>query len=135
MSFSDASSTGCGTILSFDKMICHKNWSSDERLKSSTWREMTAVHLGLDSFKKFIGCKSIYWFSDDQSAVHIMKNGSKKLALQAIAINIFQTCLRYNISLIPRWIPRDKNQTADAISKLIDYDDWFCSKPSILFTR
>ena len=125
LSFSDASSTGCGTILSLDNMICHKNWSSDERLKSSTWRELTAVHLGLDSFKKFISCKSYYWFSDNQSAVHIIENGSKKLALQAIAIDIFGTCLLCNISLIPRWIPRDKNQTADVISKLIDYDDWF----------
>ena len=42
---------------------------------------MTAVHLGLDSFEKFISCKSIYWFSDNQSAVHIIENGSKKLAL------------------------------------------------------
>ena len=76
MSFSDASSTGCGTILSLGDMIYHKNWSSDKRFKSSTWREMTAVHLGLDSFKKFISCKSIYWFPDNQSAVHIIENGS-----------------------------------------------------------
>ena len=73
MSFSDVSSTGRGTILSLDNMICYKNWSSDERLKSSTWTELTAVHLGLDSFKKFISCKSIYWFSDNQSAVHIIE--------------------------------------------------------------
>ena len=102
LSLSDASSTGCGTILSLDN-ICHKNWSSDERLKSSTWRELTAVHLGLVSFKKLISCKSVYWFLDDQPAVHIIENGSKKVALQAIAIDIFGTCLRYNIPLIPRW--------------------------------
>ena len=84
---------------------------------------MTAVHLGLDSFKKLIRCKSIYWFSDNQSAVHIIENGIKKLALQAIAIDIFGTCLRYNISLISRWVPGDKNKTADVISELIDYDD------------
>ena len=62
LSFSDASSTGCGTILSLDDMICHKNWSSDERSKSSTWREMS-VHLGLDSFKKFISCTVFPRFS------------------------------------------------------------------------
>ena len=107
------------------RVCCHKNWSSDERLKSSTWRELTAVHLGLDSFKKFISCKSIYWFSDNQSAVHIIENGSEKLVLQAAAIDIFETCLRYDIFSIPRWIPRDNNQAADVISKLIDYDDWF----------
>ena len=49
-----------------------------------------------------------------------------KLALQAIAIDIFGTYLRCNISLISRWpVPGDKNQTADVISELIDYDDWF----------
>ena len=81
--------------------------------------------MGLDSFKKLIRCKSIYWFSDNQSAVHTIENGSKKLALQAIAIDIFGTCLRFNISLISRRIPGDKNQTADVTSELIDYDDWF----------
>ena len=61
LSSSDASSIGCGTILSLDNMICHKNWLSDERLKSSTWRELTAVHLGLDSFKKFISSSCTYY--------------------------------------------------------------------------
>ena len=65
MSFSDASNISCGTILSPDNMICHKNWSSDEKLKISTWREMTAVQFGLNSLK-FISCKSVYWFSDNQ---------------------------------------------------------------------
>ena len=45
--------------------------------------------------------------------------------LQAIPIDIFGSCLRYNISLTSRWIPGDKNQKADVISELIDHDHWF----------
>ena len=74
-SFSDTINTGCGTILSLGNMVCHRNWSSDEKSKTSTWREMTAVHFGLDLFKKFISRKSVYWFSDNQVAVHIIENG------------------------------------------------------------
>ena len=56
----------------------------------------------------------------------VLKKNNKKLALQAIAIDIFGTCLRFNISLISGWpVPGDENQTADVINELIDYDDWF----------
>jgi ribonuclease HI len=36
-------------------------------------------------------------------------------------------CIRKNISLEVEWIPREQNQTADAYSKVFDYDDWSIS--------
>ena len=34
--FSDASSTGCGAFIKGSSLICHRNWSTEESLKSST---------------------------------------------------------------------------------------------------
>ena len=63
----------------------------------------------------------------NQAAVNNINYGSRKLELQSIALDIFSVCLLNNISLFPHWIPRDMNETADFVSKLVDYDDWFVS--------
>ena len=112
----DASNTRCGAILSLDYMIYHKNCSSDERSKHFNMERNDSFSFRLEFVLKIV---LAYWFSDSQSAIHFIENGSKKLGLQAIAIDIFETYLSYNISLFPRWIPRHKNQTADIVSKLI----------------
>ena len=36
----------------------------------------------------------------------------------------FQICREFHISLEVKWIPRELNAEADAISKLTDYDDY-----------
>jgi hypothetical protein len=41
-----------------------------------------------------------------------------KSELQSMAIEIFNLCIRKNISLV-EWIPREQNQTADAYSKVL----------------
>jgi hypothetical protein len=47
-----------------------------------------------------------------------------KSELQSLAIEIFNVCIRKNISIEVKWIPREQNQTADAYSKVFNYDDW-----------
>ena len=125
--FSDASETSCASLLSIDGVISHRTWLQVERCRSSTWREMTAVHYSLISFLPFLKSKSVYWFSDNQAAVININYGSRKLELQSIALDIFSVCLNNNNSLFPHWIPRDMNETADFVSKLVNYDDWFVS--------
>ena len=71
VSYSDASETGCGSLLSVDNTICHKTWKPHESSKSSTRRELIAIHYGLCSFLPILRNKSVFWFSDNQSAVHI----------------------------------------------------------------
>ena len=127
ISFSDASETGCASILSIDRVISHRAWLPVERCKSSTWREMTAVYYGLNSFLPILKSKSVYWFSDNQAAVNNINYGSWKLQLQSIALDILSVGLHNNISLFAHWIPRDMDKTADSVSKLVDYDDWFVS--------
>ena len=44
--------------------------------------------------------------------------------LHEIALEILSTCLWNNISLFPYWVSRESNTRTDAISKIIDYEDW-----------
>ena len=101
ISFSDASETGCASILSIDGVISHRAWLPAERCKSSTSREMTAVYYGLNSFLSILKSKSVYWFSHNQAAVNNINYGSRKLELQSIALDTFSVCLHNNISLFP----------------------------------
>ena len=44
--------------------------------------------------------------------------------LHTLAIQIFRFCATKRIRLEIEWIPSAENQQADAISKIIDVDDW-----------
>ena len=50
--------------------------------------------------------------------------GSKKALLYAEALSIFSNCLHNHIALEPEWIPREANEQADYISRIVDLDDW-----------
>ena len=64
--------------------------------------------------------KTVLWFTDSQNCVKVINSGSFKKQ----AVDIFRFCAKNNISLDMQWIPRDQNETADIISKCVDYDDW-----------
>ena len=38
---------------------------------------------------------------------------------------VFSLLLQHHIRLEPEWIPRELNERADALSRIVDYDDWF----------
>ena len=48
--YSDASDYTCSSFVENEGKIFQQNWSSDERKKSSTWRELKAVQLAISSF-------------------------------------------------------------------------------------
>ena len=46
--YSDASATGGGAIIDFNNdFVCHKMWSENERVQSSTWRELSVIEFSL----------------------------------------------------------------------------------------
>ena len=62
--------------------FAHGQWSADELVLSSTWRELKAVHNVLQSFaSKLIG-HAVKWFSDNQAVVRIVQVGSGRPHLQ-----------------------------------------------------
>lgn len=122
---SDASGVGCGAHLDLDgEQVCNKQWEDCERLKSSTWRELSAIEFGLESFLPIISNGYVKWFSDSQTACRIIEVGSMKRDLHVIATRVFQRCASNNIQLDIQWLPRTELERADYISRLIDVDDW-----------
>ena len=99
-------------------------WSGEEAQLSSTWRELWAIHMVLDSFSSKLKNHRVRWFTDNQNVVRIVLHGSRKPALQEEAMAIFSIGLNHQIRLEPEWIPRDENEFADYLSRLSDPDDW-----------
>ena len=123
--YSDASSTGFGAyVVDSNYGIMHGQWSESEKNKSSTWRELKAIELAIESQIVNMKNNRIKWFSDNQAVVKIISNGSMKPSLQTIALSIYRLCVQHNIFLEMDWIPRTKNEKADFISKIVDPDDW-----------
>ena len=123
--FSDASDSACGAFVeSQPELIFHQNWSLEESVRSSTWRELKAVCLALEAFASRLSNSKVFWYSDNQNVESILRNGSRKCDLQELALVVFRICLLHSISLEVKWIPRDLNVSADCISKLVDFDDY-----------
>ena len=92
--YSDASSSGCTSyMLGFHNTISHKLWKVDEAKKSSSYRVLKAVSLGLESFLALLKGHTIKWYTDNQSVSRIVEVGSMKDDLQCLALHIFSMCL------------------------------------------
>lgn len=123
--YSDASSTGCAAYVSIDGTpMCHKSWNKIEMRQSSTWRELKCVQYALESFSQLLSNKIVKWFTDNQAVKFITESGSMKLHLHKLAVDIFECAKRSNIAMDIEWIPRTRNEKADYMSKIIDFEDW-----------
>ena len=101
--YSDASSTGYGGyMVEHGNLVANGLWSPDGAGLSSTWRELRAVKMVLESFQSKLKRERVRWFTDNQNVVRIVQYGSTKPSLQAKALNIFFLFvfrLIYNLSL------------------------------------
>ena len=61
----------------------------------------------------------------------IVTKGGPKPHLRKLAVSIFETCISNNIALEKEGLPKCKNDKADYISCIVDYDDW--SLNSVLY--
>ena len=98
--------------------------SAEEAQKSSSYKELKAISLGLESFLPLVKGHTIKWYTDNQSVSRIVEVGSMKEDLQCLALRIFTMCLLSCITLEVEWIPRSANDKADFLSRIVDYDDW-----------
>jgi len=69
-------------MLEHGGQIANGQWSREEAMQSSTWRELRAVKMVLESFESKLQNERIRWFTNNQNVVRIVLNGSKKPALQ-----------------------------------------------------
>ena len=103
------------------------SWLPEEQGKSSTWREAEAVHRFMRSKAEFLRNKNVKVFSDNKNVKSILLNGSRKMDIQKIALNINGICENNNIRICPEWIPREMNELSDYLSRCHDSDDWSIS--------
>ena len=123
--YSDASNTGYGGyVVNEGSNICHGQWTPKEMLESSTWRELEAVRRMLVSLEEVLVGHKVKWFTDNQNVARIAEVGSTRGNLQDLALGINQVCIKRDIELDLEWIPREENQEADRISRIVDWNDW-----------
>ena len=88
--YSDASATGGDSVIVFNsEYVCHKMWTGSESLRSSTWRELSAIEFCLQSFAPVLKGSNVKWFTDNQAVARIVEVGSMKLELHRMARRIF----------------------------------------------
>ncbi len=123
--YSDASNVGYGWYcVQFGDAQSHGQWSPDEAKASSTYREIKAVYLVMQSIVSKLKSQRVKWFTDNKTVDIIVSKGSMKKHLQDIALKIFHLCIESQIHLEMQWVPRSENERADYLSKIIDNDDW-----------
>ena len=66
----------------------------------------------------------VRWFTDNQNVARILLVWSKKPLLHELAVKVFSLSVQNHIRVEPEWIPRDLNERADSLSRIVDYDDW-----------
>ena len=124
--FTDASGDGYGGFMvqRLQELICSGKFEPHDRSQSSTYREVLAVKLVLQSYGEILRNQTVQVNMDNFGATRVLTIGSSKEVLQTLALDIFYHCLRNNIKLTPEWIPRDQNYDADYFSKINDSDGW-----------
>ena len=111
---------GQGTI---NRSIISGSWSDHESVKSSTWRELEALNRVIQNNVDSLSGKRIGVVSDNKNVSRILKVGSKKEDLHDISEVVKHVCIRNEIDIVPIWVRRDQNQTADMLSRYPDKDD------------
>ena len=84
---------------------------------SSTWKELKAIELALNSFAVSISGKAL-WHTDNQNCMNTVLKGSTKAHLQTLALSTFSKCFDFFISLNIVWIPRMDNYKVDNLSNV-----------------
>ena len=120
---SDATATGVGAVLD-NCFKAHRRFSVEETMKSSTWRELTAVLFSLKSFLPRVKSRRVMWKVDNYAASRIVHVGSRIHELHSIALEINSICRENDILLQVSWFPRAMNADADKLSKYTDVGDW-----------
>ena len=123
--YTDASLQGYGGYtVEHGCHIAQGQWLPEEANQSSTWRELQAVRKVLEAFAAKLRNERVRWYTDNQNVARIIVTGSKNPSLQQEAPAIFSTSVANSIRIEPEWIPREENELADYVSRIVDYDDW-----------
>ena len=75
--FSDASAfAAAGFTYEKCSKIVHHMWTDDEKIQSSTWRELKTILIIMESLGCFLCGKLVKFYTDNQNVVRIASKGS-----------------------------------------------------------
>lgn len=113
-------------------------FTPEQRDKSSTWRELFTVlmfcrtlgpllkggryRIQLDNAAAVCGLGGKIPLGKDKEFSLKVHGGSKKPDIQALIIEILDTCMEHDFELLPVWVPRELNERADALSHANEED-------------
>lgn len=122
--YSDASGQGWGGFsVNINGEAAVGSWSDDEKAKSSTFRELRAIRLVLESYGKDLQGKEVCHRTDNKNAEIIISVGSRVPELQLEAVAVYKLCRELNIRLSVEWLSRDDNVEAYELSRIEDTND------------
>ena len=113
--YTDASKSGYGGYtVENGYHIAQGQWSPEEAMQNSTWRELRTVRRVLEALVSKLVNKRLRWFTNNQNVCRVIMCGSKKLILHAEALAIFSISVTNHIRIEPEWIPQANNQLAES---------------------
>lgn len=119
----DASHIGWGAV--YQGMHAQGMWNTRVAFKSSNYRELLTVLLGVMSFRDHLKGKVIQLLSDNVTTVSYLNHmGGPSLELSQLARAVWAECLENSITLIARHLPGKINVTADYLSRLGSKFEW-----------
>ena len=107
------------------------SWYAKESRKSSTFREIKAARLVLESLAPKLVGKEVRHRTNNQGTERITSVGSRIPELHQEALLIYKLCKKFNIQVSVEWVCRDSNKIADTLSRLDDPDDYMLVGPRL----
>ncbi|VDI58027.1 Hypothetical predicted protein [Mytilus galloprovincialis] len=140
--YSDASEYAGAGFTVGDNHIVHFMWDKEDRIKSSTWRELKAVKNILESLQLMLCGKLVKLYTDNQNVVKIVQKGTSGVDAFAYdwskfnnwvvppvnlitrAINHMQMCKAKGVLVVPKWKsaifwPRIVDRFTDTYKKFV----------------
>ena len=84
-------------------------WSSADCMKSSTFRDVKAIRLVLESYSEVLRGKEVLHRTDNRNAEVVLSVGSRIKELHREAVAIYKLCRELNMRLSVEWVSRDDN--------------------------
>ena len=125
LTYSDASGEGWGGFaVQFSDKVARGCWSSADCMKSSTFREVKAIRLVLESYSEEVRGKEVLHRTDNKNAELVLSVGSRNKELHREAVTVYKLCRELNMRLSVEWVSRDYNVEADQLSRFNDPNDY-----------
>ena len=137
---SDASDKyGFAFSVTSQGFVHQEEFTNDECLQSSGFRELTAIFKSISKNPEFFNSTSeqsvkvFYWLTDSQNVHYWMKSGSRIKRVQNLVLELLKILRNLRAKLEVIWVPRTTDQLviADIGSKFQDTDDWGISDQSL----